>query len=455
MMLRVTALVLAFILHLPAASARQPVQAIALLQTQAASSAVQAAAPASANNAKLQAPQNVTAYTLPPDLYKKAKALSRIRFGSNLAGFFYGLLILWLVLHLKIAPKFRDWALRASPNRFLQAAIFSPLLVVTLAILLVPTDFYEETVSRAYGLSIEAWGPWWWDWGKGILLIMVIAIPIVWILYAVIRRSPHRWWLYFWTIALPITLFFTLIEPFVIEPMFFKFAPLSQKDPELVAQIERLVQHAGVNIPPDRMFWMKASDKTPTMNAYVTGIGASKRVVIWDTTISNETTPEIVSVVGHEIGHYVLGHIWKGLLFAAVLLFVVLYLGYRMIGWMLDRWGTGWQTQGLGDWASLPALLLLLSIFSFISDPISNAYSRQIEHQADVFGLEITHGVLPNPGQAAADSFEVEGEYALADPDPNPVNVFLFYDHPPIADRIRFCLTYDPWAPGHHPEFVK
>jgi STE24 endopeptidase len=203
------------------------------------------------------------------------------------------------------------------------------------------------------------------------------------------------------------------------------------------------------------MFWMKASDKTPTMNAYVTGIGASKRIVVWDTTIARETTPEIVSVVGHEMGHYVLGHVWKGLLFSAAVMFVLLYMGFVSIGWVLDRWGAGWGIRGLADWASLPCLLLLLSIFSFAADPISNGFSRYVEHQADVYGLEVTHAVIPDSGQAAANSFQIEGESSLADPDPDPVNVFLFYDHPPVSDRVRFSLTYDPWSKGAQPEFLK
>ena len=155
------------------------------------------------------------------------------------------------------------------------------------------------------------------------------------------------------------------------------------------------------------------------------------------------------------MGHYVLGHIWKGLAFTAGLLFVLFYLGFRCLGWMLERWGSGWGIRGLDDLASLPALLLLLSIFNFAADPISNAFSRYIENQADVYGLEVTHGVIPDAGQAAADSFQVEGESFLADPDPNPVDVFLFYDHPPISDRVKLCLTYDPWSKGEQPQFVK
>jgi Zn-dependent protease with chaperone function len=400
-------------------------------------------------------PRNVTAYTLPPDLYQKAKDLSRIHFRLNLIGFVYDLVVLWLILHWRLAPQYRYWAERCSSRRFLQAAVFSPLLILTIAVFELPTSLYQHSVYRAYGISIEGWGAFAWDWAKAISLFVVIGTILISILYGIVRRSPRRWWFCFWLISLPIMLFLSFVEPFVLEPMFFQFAPLSQKDPALVAQIEKVAQRAGVSIPSERMYWMKASEKTPTMNAYVSGLGASKRVVVWDTNIAKETTPEIVSDVGHEMGHYVLGHVWKGLLFEAAVFFVLLYLGSRSIGWMLGRWRADWRIRGLDDWASLPALLLLLSIFSFLSDPISNAYSRHIEHQADVYGLEVTHGVIPNAGQAAADSFQVEGETSLDDPDPNPVNVFLFYDHPPISDRVRLCLTYDPWSKGQPPQFVK
>ena len=399
--------------------------------------------------------RKITAYTLPPDLYKKAKALSRTRFRFDIISFFYGLLILWIILHWKLAPKFRDTAEKASSNRFIQALIFTPLLILTIALLQLPADAYQHWVSLSYGISVERWGAWLLDYGKAQLILIVGGSLVVWILYAVIRRSSGRWWFYFWLISLPILVFLSFIEPFVIEPMFFTFAPLSQKDPELVAQIERVVQRVGLTILPERMFWMKASEKTNAMNAYVTGLGASKRVVVWDTNIAKESIPEIVSDFGHEMGHYVLNHIWKGLIFTAGLLFVLFYLGFRCLGWMLKRWGSGWGIRGPDDLASLPALLLLLSIFNFAADPISNAFSRHIEHQADVYGLEVTHGVIPDAGQAAADSFQVEGESFLADPDPNPVNVFLFYDHPPISDRVKLCLTYDPWSKGEQPQFVK
>jgi Zn-dependent protease with chaperone function len=152
---------------------------------------------------------------------------------------------------------------------------------------------------------------------------------------------------------------------------------------------------------------------------------------------------------------YVLHHIPKGLIFFAGFLLLAFYLGYRCIGWLLARWGRSWEIGGPEDLASLPMLLLLLSVFSFVVNPIGSAFSRYLEHQADQYGLEVTHELTPASGQIAAQAFQVLGEVDLSDPDPNPVNVFLFYDHPPISDRVRFSLTYDPWAVGGQGEFVK
>jgi STE24 endopeptidase len=271
----------------------------------------------------------------------------------------------------------------------------------------------------------------------------------------VIRKSARRWWFYFWLVALPIGVALFFITPWVIDPLFHKFEPLQQKDPALTAALEKMVQRAGEDIPPERMFWMGAGEKTTALNAYVTGIGASKRVVVWDTTIAKMNTPQIVFVAGHETGHYVLQHIPKGLCFFAVLLLILFYLGYRTIGWALAQWGGGWGIRGLEDWASLPVLMLLLSVFLFVSNPIGSAFSRHLEHQADQFGLEVTHGLTPDSGQIAAQAFQILGEVDLADPDPNPLAVFLFSDHPTIRDRVQFSLHYDPWANGGQGEFVK
>ena len=423
-----------------------------LRQTRA-SGAPTASAPAVAQ--PQATPQKVTKYTLPPERYKKARDLARIHFRFTLISVVYGLVVLWLVLRWKISEKYRTWAEQTSSKRFLQAVVFSPLLVLTIDILELPAEVYRNWVSRAYGISVQGWGSWFWDWSKGEIISIIVATIFIWILYGVIRKSPRRWWFYFWLVSLPIGVFLVFLQPLIIDPLFHKFEPLAEKDPALTASLERMVQRAGESIPPERMFWMGAGEKTTALDAYVTGVGASKRIVVFDTTIAKMTTPQIVYVAGHEMGHYVLRHIPKGIAFFGVLLLAFFYLGFRLIGWMLANWGGYWGIRGVHDWASLPALLFLLSVFFFLASPIFSAFSRYLEHQADQYGLEVTHGLTPDSGQVAAQSFQILGDVDLADPEPNPVNVFLFYSHPPIPDRIQFALTYDPWSKGEQPEFVK
>lgn len=435
------------------------IQGLAQDQSGAASATAQqqSETPKAAPNpsAQLSAQKEITAYTLPPNLSEKAHNRSRIHFRLELIGFVYGLFVLWLILRLGLATRYRGWAEAFSTKSFLQSLAYSPLVLLTIGVLTLPLDVYDEWIEKQYGISVQGWGSWSWDWIKAELISLVIGTILIWLLYVVIRRSPRRWWFYFWLVALPIGLLLVFIGPWVIDPMFHKFEPLQQKDPELTLSLQKMIQRAGENIPPQRMFWMGAGEKTTALNAYVTGFGASKRLVVWDNTIAKMTTPQIVYVAGHEMGHYVLLHIPKELSFFAVLALVLFYLGYRSIGWVLARWSAGWGIRGLDDWASLPALLLLLSVFSFIANPIASAISRHYEHQADQYGLEVTHGLTPNFGQVAAQAFQVLGEVDLADPNPNPVQVFLFYDHPSIPDRVQFCLTYNPWSKGQQGEFVK
>jgi STE24 endopeptidase len=413
-------------------------------------------APASTPSSAQSQPQGkITAYTLPPELYRKAHNRGRIGFATRIISFFYGLLVLWFILRRHLAAKYRDWAEKGSRNRFAQAFVFTPLLVLTISFLQLPIDLFEESVSKLYKISVQSWPSWAADWAKAQFLLIVIGSLLVWILYAIIRKSPRRWWFYFWVISLPILLFFIFISPYVIDPLFNKYEPLSSKAPQLVPELQRITRRAGQEVAPERMFWMNASDKTIATNASVNGFGASKRIIIWDTTIAQETTDEILTDFGHEMGHYVLGHVWKGFLFFAAIILVLFYLGYRSIGWLLARSGAAWSIRSLDDWASLPALLLLMTLFGFASGAIGNTFGRYQEHQADIYSLEVTHGIVPDAGQAFARSFQIYGETVLVEPDPNPVNVFLFFDHPTVADRIHLGVTYDPWSKGESPQFVK
>lgn len=398
--------------------------------------------------------KDVQTYKLSPEKYRKAIAYSRARYWEYFIGAAYFLLILLLLLRSRAAPTLRDWAERASSRYWVQLLLFAPMFMLLLGALGLPTDLYGQWLSLRYDQSIQGWGSWIWDWTKGQLLAVVLGTLFIGILYAVIRRSPRRWWLYFWLLALPILLFISFLQPLVIDPLFNEFEPLQSTHPELVESIEKVVSHAGLTIPRDRVFLMKASEKTKQVNAYVSGLGASKRVVIWDTIIAAEPGPMIMHTLGHEIGHYVLGHIWSGFAFFAALAFVLFYLAKRFFDWALAKSGTAWGIRGPDDWASLPLWIIIVVLLFFLSTPLGNAFSRYQEHEADRYGLEVIHGIVANPGEVAAQAFQVEGEIDLQDPEPPAFIEFWLYDHPAVNDRILFSRTYDPWAKGEKPKYV-
>ena len=397
----------------------------------------------------------VQGYTLTPTQEAQAIAYARARHELYFLDVAYGLLLLILLLQLRVGVKFREMAARAGENSFVQAVVFVPLLVVTIDILSLPTAIWSHRLAVKYQQSIEGWGSWLADWAKGEGVQVAIGVILVWILYAVIRMSPRRWWLFFWLAAVPLIIFGAVAEPLIVEPLFFKFTPLATSQPHLAERIESVVKRAGLEIPRDRMFEMNASSKLKSVNAYASGLGATKRVVVWDTSLKRMTEDEILFVFGHEMGHYVLGHVRDGILFSCGVLLIFLFLAYRLLHWMLSRWGESWAIRGADDLASLPVLILLLTIFSFLFTPASNAYSRTLEHQADQYGLEVIHGLVPNAPVVAAHAFQVLGEVDLEEPNPSTAVKFWFYNHPPLDERMRFAQTYDPWSQGRAPEFVK
>jgi len=263
-----------------------------------------------------------TEYTLPPDKLAKATALYKLRGKLRIVDTIYGFMILLGLLYLGIAAKFRDIAEAPGKNRFVQALIFVALLLITTTALQLPLDAYQHSISREYGLSVQGWGSWFGDLLKGMLVGLIIFTLAAWGMTTLIRKSPRRWWFYTWLCAVPFVIFLIFISPLVIDPLFNDFEPLDKSNPELVTAIQRVTQRGGLEIPRERMFLMKASEKVTTLNAYVTGFGPSKRVVVWDTTIQKASTPETLFVFGHEMGHYVLNHIVIGIAGTAVGLFI-------------------------------------------------------------------------------------------------------------------------------------
>jgi STE24 endopeptidase len=399
--------------------------------------------------------KTLTRYELPPDKLVKAEALYRTRTLLYLVSLLVSVAVLLLVIELRIGPRYRDLAERLSTRRVVQALVFVPLLLLTLAVASMPVDVYQQHIMRAYGLSVQGWGSWLWDWTKAQLISAVIFTPLVLALFAIIRRSPRRWWFYFWLLTVPVVVFLVFLTPVVLDPLFNSFEPLDRRQPQLIEPMQRIATRGGLQIPRSRMFEMKASEKVTTYNAYVTGLGATKRIVVWDNTARDMTVPETLFVFGHEMGHYVLGHVYKLLAFGLVTLFICFWLGRMLVLWMLARRGERWQVRGVNDWASLPLLFLALSVLTIAATPLFSAFSRHQEHQADIYGLEVTHGITPDSGQVAAAAFQKLGEKALSYPSPNPLLVLWSYDHPPIAERLVFSVHYRPWDTPPGPTYVK
>ena len=400
------------------------------------------------------APSTILEYHLPPDKLAKARALYIQTTTLTFVGAGYDFLVLIALLSFAVVARFRTVAEAATRRRWLQGLIVLPLFFVATTVLDLPLDIYRQHVRRAYGLSVQTWGSWTGDWLKSLSLTVILGTILLLLLYAVIRRSPRRWWVYGWLLCVPVVVLVLFIAPVLIEPLFFTFSPLDQQNPALVTQIERVTRRGGLDIPRSRMYSMNASSKYTGDNAYVSGFGASKRVVVWDTTQKHMTNPEIMFVYGHEMGHYVLHHIPKLIAYSLALALAFLYLAYLSSGWMLRRWGARWQIRDMGDWASVPLLALLVGGFSFVSTPIESGFGRYVEHQADIYGLEVIHGLVPDSKMVAAQTFQILGENWLEYPDFSDFFEWWGQNHPTTRKRMRFAQQYDPWAEGKPPRFV-
>jgi len=399
--------------------------------------------------------QSTDTFRLSPERYAQAVAYSRARYVLYFVSVAWGIAVLVALLEMRVVAKLRDFAERRSGKRILQAAIFVPVLFLLLGVLQLPLGMYGHSLSLHYEQSIEGWGSWLWDWTKAQLIRVVLGLPLTLLLFGLIRRKPKSWWVYFWFASIPLVLLMVFLAPWVLDPMFHKFRPLAEKHAALVRSIGKLTERAGIPIPAERMFLMQASEKTNQINAYVAGMGASKRVVVWDNTIQKMAPDEVLFVVGHEIGHYALGHVAKGVAFALGGVLAVLFVAYHGLQWVCDRWGKRWDVRRQEDWAALPALLLIGTVLEFLGQPVGNGFSRIEEHAADVYGLEVIHGIVPNAQDTAAHAFQVMGERDLDDPNPPGFVRLWLYNHPPLAERLKFAHGYDPWGQEGSPKYVK
>lgn len=362
-------------------------------------------------------------YQLPPGKYEQAIEFNRRIDTLHFVSALWMLAVLYAMVRWGVGRRFGQRGV---------AIVSGCLAIVSLASL--PFGVVRHYLGLHYGLSIEPWLSWMWDWTKGEAISLLVSVPAVLGLFWLVRRSPGRWWLWAWLASIPVMVAATYAVPLVIDPLFNSFAPLSVRHPELLAPIEAVANAAGQPVPPERIFEMAASEKTRTLNAYMTGFGATKRIVIWDTTIAKLSAPQIQTVFAHELGHYALHHIPMGIAMGAAGMLLAFWGGDRLLRRLGGR---------LDDYAVLPLALLLANLAMFISEPIVNTISRAQEHQADAYELRIMRGLTPHAGANSARVDQIMAEVSLDDPDPNPFIELWLYDHPATNERMAFAQSFD------------
>jgi len=310
-----------------------------------------------------------------------------------------------------------------------------------------PLSYYQGYWRQhAYGLSNQTLSKWFGDQFTGLLIGIVAGFLFLWIPYLLLKKSPRRWWLYTGLLAIPFLTLVILVQPVWIDPLFNKFGPMKNK--EIETKILQLAERAGIE--GSRVYEVEKSEDTKALNAYVTGFGATKRIVLWDTIIAKLDEDELLFVMGHEMGHYALDHVWKTIIFLSLLIIAALYAIHRTAGWLINKFHRRFGFTELSDVASLPLIILLFSAYFLIIAPIALAFSRYNEREADRFGLEITRN-----NRAGATAFVKLQQENLGVPYPHILVKLWQASHPTLGERIDFCNEYRPWQKGEQLRYEK
>ena len=346
--------------------------------------------------------------------------------------FVAGVLVSVLLLNLRWSAKMRDFAERVTRFKPVHTFVYWCEYLLLTSVLTFPLGIYEGyTREHKYGLATQTFGPWMNDQFKLLLVNAVLGGVIAIILFGIARRLPRTWWIWGAVATMAFLIFVVLIAPVYLVPIFNKVTVLN--DPKITQPILRLARANG--IPARDVYEIDASKQTTRMSANVSGFGKTMRITLNDNLLRRGSPEEIQAVMGHEMGHYVLNHIYKSMLF----FLVVVVIGFSLLRWSLEgslgRWGEKWQIRGIGDTAILPLVVLLGSIFLFVLTPVLNTYTRTQEYEADMYGLNASR----QPDGFAQGAIHL-GEYRKMSP--GPVEEWMFFDHPSGRNRISAAMRW-------------
>ncbi|HLB90268.1 MAG TPA: M48 family metallopeptidase [Terriglobales bacterium] len=340
--------------------------------------------------------------------------------------------VMWLLLRFRWSARMRDLAERITRFRPLQSALYWFQFLIVTSLLTFPLTVYEGYFrEHKYGLSNQTFGPWMRDQAVMLAVGLVLGAPLIMALFGVVRRLGKNWWVWGAVVAIAFFAFVDLIAPVYIFPLFNTYTKL--QDPHVNDPILSMARANG--IPASEVYVFDASRQTKRIGANVSGFAGTMRISLNDNLLNRCTLPEIEATMGHEMGHYVMNHQYKGLVFEGVLTFI----GFAFLKWGLNaclaRWGQSWGVRGITDVAIIPVAALILSVYTLVLTPVENTITRTMEYEADIFGL--------NASQQPDGEAEIDlklGEYRKLDP--GPAEEFIFFDHPSGRTRITAAMRW-------------
>src|SRR6266849_9259395 len=331
-----------------------------------------------------EAATNAYLEAMPAQARARADAYFEGGYWLMLWDFLAGAIVAILLLNLRWSARMRDLAERVTRFKPVHTFVYWCEYLLVTAILTLPLAVYESySREHKYGLATQTFGPWMSDQFKMLLVNLVLGGIISIPLFGVVRHWPRTWWIYGAIVTMIFQIFVALIAPVYLVPIFNKVSVLN--DPKITQPILSLARATG--IPAKDVYEIDASRQTTRMSANVSGFANTMRITLNDNLLRRASPEEIQAVMGHEMGHYVLNHIYKSMLF--FLIVIVAGFGFLRwsLQWSLEKWGERWQIRGVGDAAVLPLVVLLASIFFFVLTPITNTATRTEEKEADMYGL--------------------------------------------------------------------
>jgi STE24 endopeptidase len=369
---------------------------------------------------------------MPPAQRARSDAYFEGGYWLILWDFLLTIFIMGLLLRFRWSARMRNLAERITRFRPLQTALYWIQFVIVASLLNFPLTVYEGYFrEHKYGLLNQTFGPWMRDQLVGLAVGVILGAILIVPLFGLVRRLGTSWWVWGATLALLFLALVSLIAPVYIAPLFNQYKKL--EDPRVKDPILSMARANG--IPATDVYEFDASKQSNRVSANVSGFGNTLRISLNDNLLNRCTLTEIETTMGHEMGHYVLNHAYKGL----VMIGVVIVIGFAFLhggtNYALARWGTQWDIRGITDVAVLPLALMVFSLYFFCMTPVTNTITRTMEYEADMYGL---NAARQPDGEANVDL--MLGEYRKLDP--SRLEEFIFFDHPSGRTRITAAMRW-------------